>query len=236
MVQHLLLSLVAAPLLLLSSSMPVLLWALSPRDRATLGRLVGQPGPVRTAAPLAHPAGRRLDALRGHPVALAPAGRLRVGARESLGALPRARHASSSPRSCSGGRSSASPPLPSPLSYPARLAYTFLAWLPNSFLGAGISLSRGPAVPALRRRRRSQRHRRRVRPAARRTDHVGPRRRPLRDHPARCCSSPSCSTKSARKSASTASSTRRRDRAAARAQLNQGPYSIMYTTQPLRAV
>jgi cytochrome c oxidase assembly factor CtaG len=36
------------------------------------------------------------------------------------------------------------PPLPSPLSYPARLAYTFLAWLPSSFLGAGITLSRAP--------------------------------------------------------------------------------------------
>ena len=33
-----------------------------------------------------------------------------------------------------------SPPLPSPLGYPARMAYTFLAWLPNSLLGAGITL------------------------------------------------------------------------------------------------
>src|SRR5207237_4826016 len=39
------------------------------------------------------------------------------------------------------------PPLPSPLSYPLRLGYTFLAWLPNSLLGAGISLSRGPLYP-----------------------------------------------------------------------------------------
>jgi len=29
----------------------------------------------------------------------------------------------------------------------ARLAYTFLAWLPNSLLGAGITLSRGPLYP-----------------------------------------------------------------------------------------
>jgi cytochrome c oxidase assembly factor CtaG len=36
------------------------------------------------------------------------------------------------------------PPLPSPLSYPTRLIYTFLAWLPNSLLGAGITFSRGP--------------------------------------------------------------------------------------------
>src|ERR1051326_4068423 len=49
MVQHLLLSLVAPPLLLLSCSMPVLLWALPARDRATIGRLIGQPGPIRSA-------------------------------------------------------------------------------------------------------------------------------------------------------------------------------------------
>ena len=54
MVQHLLLTLVAPPLLLLSSSMPVLLWALPRHDRATLGRLVGQPGPVRTHPALVH--------------------------------------------------------------------------------------------------------------------------------------------------------------------------------------
>ena len=40
-----------------------------------------------------------------------------------------------------------SPPLPSPLGYPARMAYTFLAWMPNSFLGAGITLSRAPLYP-----------------------------------------------------------------------------------------
>ena len=40
-----------------------------------------------------------------------------------------------------------SPPLRSPLSYPARFAYTFLAWLPNSLLGAGISLARAPLYP-----------------------------------------------------------------------------------------
>src|SRR5262249_5053700 len=49
MVQHLLLTLVAAPLLLLSNSMPVLLWALPRSERATLGRLVGQPGAPRSA-------------------------------------------------------------------------------------------------------------------------------------------------------------------------------------------
>jgi putative membrane protein len=40
-----------------------------------------------------------------------------------------------------------SPPLPSPLGYPARMVYTFLAWLPNSLLGAGIALARAPLYP-----------------------------------------------------------------------------------------
>jgi cytochrome c oxidase assembly factor CtaG len=39
------------------------------------------------------------------------------------------------------------PPLPSPLSYPVRLVYTFLAWLPNSILGAGLTLARAPLYP-----------------------------------------------------------------------------------------
>jgi cytochrome c oxidase assembly factor CtaG len=36
-----------------------------------------------------------------------------------------------------------SAPLRSALGYPARMAYTFLAWMPNSLLGAGLTLSRG---------------------------------------------------------------------------------------------
>jgi cytochrome c oxidase assembly factor CtaG len=39
------------------------------------------------------------------------------------------------------------PPVKSPLKYPQRFAYTFLAWLPNSLLGAGISLASGPLYP-----------------------------------------------------------------------------------------
>ncbi|MCA1645982.1 MAG: cytochrome c oxidase assembly protein, partial [Chloroflexi bacterium] len=39
------------------------------------------------------------------------------------------------------------PPIRTALGYPARMAYTFLAWMPNSLLGAGITLSRGPLYP-----------------------------------------------------------------------------------------
>lgn len=146
MVQHLLLSLVAPPLLLLSNSMPILLWALPPSDRATIGRLVGQPGPVRSV-------------LRGltHPLV---AWWLFVGT-QWLWHQPIAYQWALENRWAHYFEHISffvtavlfwwpvigAPPLHSALSYPARLAYTFLAWLPNSFLGAGITLSRGPLYP-----------------------------------------------------------------------------------------
>jgi cytochrome c oxidase assembly factor CtaG len=143
MVQHLLLLLVAAPLLLLSNSMPVMMWALPRQERATLGRLVGQPGRVRSLLrTLTHPmlawwlfVGTQW--LWHQPVAYewALASRwahyfehITFFATSILFWWPVIGAA----------------PLPSPLSYPARLAYTFLAWLPNSLLGAGISMARGP--------------------------------------------------------------------------------------------
>jgi cytochrome c oxidase assembly factor CtaG len=143
MVQHLLLSLVAAPLLLLSNSMPVLLWALPPRDRATLGSLVGQPGRVRSA-------------LRFLTLPLV-AWWLFVGtqwlwhqptayqwALENRGAHYFEHISFFATAVLFWWPVIGSPPLVSPLGYPARMAYTFLAWLPNSLLGAGLTLSRGP--------------------------------------------------------------------------------------------
>jgi len=146
MVQHLLLTLVAAPLLLLSNSMPVLLWALPRDERVGLGRLVGQPGPVRSA----------LQWLT-HPVV---AWTLFVGSQWAWHqptwyglalANPWAHYAE---HLVFFGTAIlfwwpviGAAPLRSPLGYPARLAYTFLAWLPNSLLGAGITLSRGPLYP-----------------------------------------------------------------------------------------
>ena len=104
MVQHLLLTLVAAPLLLLSSSMPVLLWAFHERDRATVGRLVGQPGPIRSALRwLTHPV-VAWTLFVVYAVAVAPAARLPVGTRKPLGALLRAHQLFRDRRCCSGGR------------------------------------------------------------------------------------------------------------------------------------
>jgi putative membrane protein len=146
MVQHLLLSLVAAPLLLLSGSMPVLLWALPRRDRVTVGRMLGQPGVIRSI----------LKFLTLPLVALA----LFV-ATQWLWHQPVAYDWALENRWAHYFEHVSffltailfwwpvigAPPLPSPLSYPARLGYTFLAWLPNSLLGAGISLSRAPLYP-----------------------------------------------------------------------------------------
>ncbi len=140
MVQHLLLALVAPPLLLLSNSMPVMLWALPRQDRATVGAILGQPGPVHRVLRLLtnpfvawwlfvltqwlwHQPGPYVLALEDHWVHYAE--HLSFFATSVLFWWPVVGAA----------------PLPSPLSMPARLLYAFLAWIPNSLLGAGITLS-----------------------------------------------------------------------------------------------
>ena len=146
MVQHLLLSLVAAPLLLLSSSMPVLVWALPANDRASVGRLVGQRGPVRSLLRgLTHPFVAWwlfviTQWIWHQPVAY-------DWALENRWAHYLEHISFFATAVVFWWPVIGAPPLPSPLSFPARLAYTFLAWLPNSLLGAGITLSRGPLYP-----------------------------------------------------------------------------------------
>jgi cytochrome c oxidase assembly factor CtaG len=140
MVQHLLLTLVAAPLLLLSNSMAVLLWGLPPAERTTLGRLVGRPGALRSTLtwltlPLVawwlfvgtqwlwHQPFAYQWALESRWAHYAEHLMFFITAIvfwwPVIGAAP----------------------LRSALSYPARMLYTFLAWIPNSVLGAGITLS-----------------------------------------------------------------------------------------------
>lgn len=140
MVQHLLLSLVAAPLLLLSNSMPVLLWAFSRRDRATLGRLVAPHGVVRQGLRwVTHP-------VIAWTLFLLTQWLWHIPAAYDLALDNRWVHYL---EHVSFFVTAAlfwwpvigAAPLPSPLSYPARLIYTFLAWLPGSFLGAGMTLS-----------------------------------------------------------------------------------------------
>jgi putative membrane protein len=146
MIQHLLLTLVAAPLLLLSNSMAVLLWGLPRAERTTLGRLVGRPGAVRSALgwltlPLIawwlfvgtqwlwHQPTAYQWALKNTWAHYAEHLMFFITAIlfwwPVIGAAP----------------------LRSALSFPARLLYVFLAWIPNSVLGAGITLSPGLLFP-----------------------------------------------------------------------------------------
>jgi putative membrane protein len=147
MVQHLLLTLVAAPLLLLSNSMPVLLWALPRRERATLGRLVGRPGPIRsTLVWLTQPllAGGLFIVTQWawhQPL-------LYQWALDNRWAHYFEHVFFFATAVLFWWPVIGAAPLRSPLGYPARMAYTFLGWMPNTLLGAGISLSRGPLYPA----------------------------------------------------------------------------------------
>lgn len=143
MVQHLLLTLVAPPLLLLSSSMPVLLWALPRRDRRAIGRLLGQPGPLRSILGwFTRPLVAWLLFVGTQWLWHQPAGY--EWALENRWAHYFEHITFFATAILFWWPVIGAPPLRSPLSYPARFAYTFLAWLPNSLLGAGISLSRGP--------------------------------------------------------------------------------------------
>ena len=145
MVQHLLLSLVAPPLLLLSNSMPVCYGRCRRRERTASDGSSASPARSFGTA-LADPPGGCLDAVRRHAVGLAYAPGLRLGARKPLGPLSR------TPQLFRDGgallvagdrlRAAAQPP-----GLPGALAYTFLAWMPNSLLGAGLTLSRGALYP-----------------------------------------------------------------------------------------
>ena len=146
MVQHLLLTLVAPPLLLLSRSMPVLLWGLPAQERATLGALAGRPGPLR-------------GVLRGLTLPLVAFWLFILT--QWLWHQPAAYGWALENRWAHYAEHLTffltallfwwpvigAPPLPSPLSYPGRLLYTFCAWMPNTFLGAGLTLAANPLYP-----------------------------------------------------------------------------------------
>jgi putative membrane protein len=146
MVQHLLLTLVAAPLLLLANSMPVLLWAFPVHERSFLGRLVGRRGPLRSGLrTLTHPLIAWSLFVVTQWLWHVPAGY--QWALENRWAHYFEHLSFFVTAVLFWWPVIGSPPLPSPLSFPARLAYTFLAWLPNSVLGAGITLARNPLYP-----------------------------------------------------------------------------------------
>lgn len=146
MAQHLLMVMVAAPLLVASRSMPVLVWALPGRDRATVGRLTSHPGPVRTV----------LVSLTRAPVAWTV-----YLCTLWLWHLPAAYQAAMlNPWIHNAEHISffltallfwwpvmGTAPLGSRLPYPVRMLYTFLAWIPNTVLGAVITFSPAALYP-----------------------------------------------------------------------------------------
>jgi cytochrome c oxidase assembly factor CtaG len=146
MLQHLLLLLVAPPLLLLSNSMPVLLWGMPAQERAGLGALIGRPGPLRNGLRwLTHPlVAWWLFVLSQWLWHQPSAYQLAVENRW----IHYAEHVSFFGTAVLfWWPVIGAPPLASPLSYPARMLYTFFAWLPNTVLGAGLTLARGVLYP-----------------------------------------------------------------------------------------
>jgi cytochrome c oxidase assembly factor CtaG len=140
MVQHLLMTMVAAPLLLVSRSMPVMLWALPTRDRVTIGRLVGRPGPVRGVLQfLTHP-------IIAWTLYLVVQWLWHMPAAYQLALTNRWVHYAEHLTFFGSAMLFWWPvigaaPLGSRLTYPARLLYTFLAWIPNTILGAGLTFA-----------------------------------------------------------------------------------------------
>lgn len=146
MVQHVLLVSVAAPLLLLANPMPVILWALSPPLRARLGRaLSGSSSAIRVLRFLTQPLVAwwvfALNLWAWHvPVAYEAALE-----HEPLHYL---QHLLFFLTAVLFWWPVIGPaPLRSRLSYPARMLYVFVAWLPNSLLGALITFAPLVLVP-----------------------------------------------------------------------------------------
>jgi cytochrome c oxidase assembly factor CtaG len=146
MIQHLLLLSVAPPLLLLANPMPTILWGLSPAGRQRLGRLLAPESiPIRMLKRLTRPVvawwvlalnlwlwhqpGPYQAALESEPLHYLEHVCFFVAA--VLFWWPVIGPA----------------PLRSRLGYPARLLYVFLAWIPNSVLGAGITFAPSVLMP-----------------------------------------------------------------------------------------
>jgi len=146
MVQHLLLLLVAAPLLLASGSMPVMLWALPRQERSGVGALLSESSPTGKLLRFgATPWVAWLLFVLGQWLWHQPA------AYELALAYPLVHYAQHLYFFVSAvlfwWPVIGAPPIPSPLSYPARMLYVFLGWIPNSLLGAGITFDNGILYP-----------------------------------------------------------------------------------------
>jgi putative membrane protein len=140
MVQHLLLTSVAVPLLLLANPLPTVLWGFRPRARAAIGRALAQSAPPR-----------RVLAWLTQPLVAWSLFTLTIwlwhqppwyGAALENDLLHHLQHLCFVLAAALFWWPVIGPaPLRSRLSYPARLLYVFATWLPNSLLGAGITFA-----------------------------------------------------------------------------------------------
>jgi putative membrane protein len=126
--------------------MPVMLWGLPRAERAGVGRLLGRPGPLRQLLRwLTHPVIAWWLFIVSQWLWHQPAA-YELALREPW--VHSAEHISFFVTAILfWWPVIGAAPLLTPLGYPARLLYTFLAWLPNSLLGAGIALSSGVMYP-----------------------------------------------------------------------------------------
>jgi cytochrome c oxidase assembly factor CtaG len=143
MVQHLLLTSVAAPLLMLANPMPALIWSLPADARAAAGRLMsGESWLLGALKLLTRPLVAWWLFLLDLWVWHQPAAYQAALANE---AFHHAQHLLFFFGAVLFWWPVIGPaPLRTRLRYPARLLYVFLAWLPNSILGAGFTFA--PAV------------------------------------------------------------------------------------------
>jgi putative membrane protein len=146
MLQHVLLMSVAAPLLLLANPMPVMLWSLPPTARALVGRgLAAESWPVRCLRLLTRPLLAWplfvLDLWLWHQPAPYQA---------ALGSEPLhyVQHLLFFLTAVLFWWPVIGPaPVRSRLRYPARMLYVFMAWVPNSVLGAGFTFAPAALMP-----------------------------------------------------------------------------------------
>ena len=143
MAQHVLLTLVAAPLIALAA----------PDHAAAPGRVAGRASPMDPADPPlpgdARPGlpGRRMADLRRGAVGEPLLAAVRRGARGSVRPRPRARPRTLSPHCCSGGRPSRLDPAPWRMPHPARALYVFLQMPQNTFLAVVLVDAHGRLYP-----------------------------------------------------------------------------------------
>jgi putative membrane protein len=146
MVQHVLLMSVAAPLLLLANPMPIMLWSLPAERRAAVGHLLAaERWPIRLLRQLTRPAVAWWLFVADLWLWHQPAAYQAALENEWLHLVQHLLFFGTAVLFWWPVIGPA--PLRSRLSYPSRMLYVFVTWLPNSVLGAGITFAPSVLLP-----------------------------------------------------------------------------------------